>query len=77
MLEQFIIAGLSGVLIMFCIYGLAILVRILNDHRDRGMNWKSSFKNNVKDLKSWIAVIFISLFILMIIIGILGGIFNG
>lgn len=66
MLEQIIISGISGAFIILYVYGLAIIVKIFNDHRDNNKSWKDSFHNNVKNIQGWILFIFTSFLTLFI-----------
>ncbi len=70
MLDQVIISGLSGALIIVYFFGLGIIFRIFRDHRDKGLSWKESFKSNVKGVRSWIFFSFAALVTSVIVLGI-------
>jgi len=67
MLEQLIVSGLSGALIIFYFLGLGVIFKILKEHRDEDLSWKDSFKNNVKGFKMWL-LFFFSLFVTVVIV---------
>lgn len=76
MLDQIIISGLSGVLIVAYVMGLGIGIRILNGHRDKGLSWKGSFNGNVKGAKSWLLFSLFSLVTIVIGFGLLASILD-
>jgi len=76
MLDQIIISGLSGVLIVAYVMGLGIGIKILNGHRDKGLSWKDSFKGNVKGVKSWLLFSLFSLVTIVIGFGLLTSILD-
>lgn len=76
MLDQIIISGLSGVLIVAYVMGLGIGIRILNGHRDKGLSWKDSFKSNVKGVKLWLLFSVFSLITIIVGFGLLTSILD-
>lgn len=76
MLDQIIISGLSGVLIVAYVMGLGIGIKILNGHRNKGLGWKDSFRDNVKGLKSWLLFSVFSLITIVIGFGLLTSILD-
>lgn len=73
MFNQIIITGLSGVLIMICIRGFGLFIRINRYRKHKNINWIISIKENLKNILDWFAFIFFILFVLMCFIAIFLG----
>lgn len=77
MIKTLLVGGLSGILCVTYLYGLAIKIKIVNDHRDHHMRWIESFRNNVHGFRNWFLFLFASLINGIILLGIGASVFLG
>ena len=72
MLDTFIIGGITGVGIIFLVFGMGNFIKIFKKRKELNLSLIMSIKNVMgKNILSWLSFFVFILFIIMIILGII------